>query len=59
MERNDLVTDLTVSEVVQDILSANGGSATAVSFGLIIDTFIPEYRLQPGELAKSGGVTYV
>lgn len=59
LERNDLITDLTVSEVVQDILSANGGSASAVSFGLTVDTFTPQYRLQPGELAKSGGVTYV
>lgn len=59
LDRNDLITDLTVSEVVQDVLSANGSSAGAVSFGITVGVFIPQYRLNPGELGKSGGVTYV
>lgn len=56
--RNDLITDLTVSDIVQDVLSAAGGSATGVGFGIAPDTFLPSYRLSPGELAKNGGVTY-
>jgi len=61
LERNDLITDLTVSEVVQDVLSANGGSATGVSFGLSVGTSLPSYRLNQGELSKlaAGGITYV
>ena len=58
-DRNDLITDLTLSNVVQDVLSANGGSALDVAFGVIVDVFIDEYRLNAGELAKFGGITYV
>lgn len=61
LDRNDKITDLTVSDVVQDVLSANGGTATAVAFGLSLGESISEYQLSPGELAKlaSGGVNYV
>jgi hypothetical protein len=58
LDRNDLITDLTISNVVQDVLSANGGSAQAVDFGVIVGVFIPEYQLNAGELAKFGGITY-
>lgn len=61
LDRNDKITDLTVSNVVQDVASANGGTANAVAFGLSPGESIPEYQLSPGELAKlaSGGITYV
>lgn len=61
LDRNDKITDLTVSNVVQDILSANGGTANSVAFDITPGGSIPEYQLSPGELAKlaSGGITYV
>lgn len=59
LDRNDLITDLTVSEVVQDVLSVNGGSATGVSFGLVLGQALASYRLNQGELSKSFGVNYV
>lgn len=61
LDRNDKITDLTVSNVVQDVLSANGGTAAGVSFGLSLGESLPEYQLSPGELAKlaSGGINYV
>ena len=61
IDRNDKITDLTVSNVVQDVLSANGGTANSVAFDIIFGGSIPEYQLSPGELAKlaSGGITYV
>jgi uncharacterized phage protein gp47/JayE len=61
IDRNDLITDLTVSDVVQDVLKANGGSAQSVSFDIISGGTIPEYQLGQGETAKladSGGVVY-
>jgi hypothetical protein len=58
-DRNDTVTDPVVSAVVQDVLDANGASATGVAFGLTASTFLPSYQLQPGELAKLGAVSYV
>jgi uncharacterized phage protein gp47/JayE len=61
LDRNDKITDLTVSGVVQDVLSANGGTANSVAFSNVSGGSIPEYQLSPGELAKlaSGGITYV
>jgi hypothetical protein len=62
LDRNDKITDLTVSNVVQDVLSANGGTANSVAFDISPGGSIPEYQLSMGELAKlaaSGGITYV
>lgn len=61
LDRNDKITDLTVSNVVQDVLSANGGTAAGVSFGQTLGESLPEYQLSPGELSKlaSGGINYV
>jgi uncharacterized phage protein gp47/JayE len=62
LDRNDKITDLTVSNVVQDVLSANGGTANSVAFSTVLGDSIPEYQLSPGELAKLAsvdGITYV
>lgn len=61
LDRNDKITDLTVSNVVQDVLSANGGTANSVAFDIVLGGSLPEYQLTQGELAKlaSGGITYV
>jgi len=57
--RNDLITDLTISDVVQDVLSAAGGSADSLIFGTSFPTSLFNYRLSPGEKAKAGSITYV
>jgi len=57
-DRNDLITDLTVSETVQDILKANGASAEGIAFGLIPASFLPSFQLGQGEKAKNAGVSY-
>lgn len=51
-ERNDTITDLTVSRVVQDVLSANGGTATGITFNVLGFPVITTYLLAVGELAK-------
>lgn len=60
-ERNDLITDLTVSSVVQSVLAANGGSAQSMVFDIVFGGAIPEYQLGQGETSKlsPGGITYV
>lgn len=59
-ERNDLITDVSLAAIVQDILTNSGGSVDAVDFGLLPGVFTTvQYRLDPGELAKLGSVTYV
>jgi hypothetical protein len=58
-DRNDLITDLTVSAIVQDVLNTYGGSAVEVDFALPDTIPLDDYRLEQGELAKLGTVTYV
>jgi hypothetical protein len=57
-DRNDIITDLSVSDIVQDILRINNSNANGVGFGLSPGSFLGIYTLFPGELAKSGGVNY-
>lgn len=59
LTKNDIITDLTLSQVIQDVLNAVGGSAGGIGLYLIANTFIPSYVLGQGELAKLGIVTYV
>jgi len=57
-DKNEKITDVTISEVVQDIVSQYGGTADDVSFDKGAGT-LTSYTLIPGELAKSGGVSFV
>jgi len=59
IDRNDTITDPSVSCIVQGIVKAYGGSAQGVGFGLAPGSFISAYTLLPGEKTKSGGVSYV
>ena len=60
LTRNDGITDLTVSNVVQDVLVGSGGLAQNVTFNLG-GTTLTEYALAQNEMAKlaAGGVSYV
>lgn len=59
-ERNETVTNLTVSLVVQEILNDRGSSATGVQFKLSSGGgFLPSYTVSQGELLKLGVITYV
>ncbi len=58
-ERNDLITDVTISAIVQNAITDSGGSVDEVNFGTSPGVFtIVSYRLDPGELAKLGSVVY-
>jgi len=58
-ERNDTVTRLTISDIVEDVLKANSGYATGVEFGLVPGMTLASYLLNPGQKVKVGTVTYV
>ena len=58
-DRNDTLTNLTVSTVVQATINAAGGAASSVGFGITPGVFEYIYQLGQGEKAKLGGVTYV
>ncbi len=58
-ERTDSITNLTVSQVIQDVLFSYGAISQGIGFGLVVDVFIPLYLLNPGELTKLGAVQYV
>jgi len=57
-ERNNEITDLKLSSVIDDVLTPNSSSATGVGFALIPGDFLGNYILNPGQLAKNGGVTF-
>jgi len=57
--RNDVITTLTLSEIVQDVLTVYGASADKVQFGLSAGQWIDSYQLNAGELAGLLTVTYV
>jgi uncharacterized phage protein gp47/JayE len=57
--QNDTITDLTLSQVIQDVLNSVGGSAGGVGLFLIVNQFIPSYLLGQGELGKLGIIDYV
>ena len=59
IDRNDSITDLTVSLIVQDVLTANGGTADGIGFGFSPGTFVPSHILEQGETGKLGGTDYV
>ena len=58
-ERNDLITDVTISAIVQNAITDSGGFVDEVNFGIAPSVFTTiSYRLNPGELAKLGSVVY-
>lgn len=60
-EKVNTITDTNIGCVVDDVVTAAGGSVESVAFGLSIGTFLPKYILGIGELLKlkSGGISYV
>jgi uncharacterized phage protein gp47/JayE len=57
-ERNDSITNVSISEVLQDVLKSYGATAQTVTFGLVVGVAIPLYTALQGELFKLGGITY-
>lgn len=59
-ERNDRITKLTISEIVQDILNTGDGFAEEIEFDDTagVPSPLDSYELDEGELAKLGAVTY-
>ncbi len=56
--KNDIITNASLSAVVQDIVRINNSSVTGVVFGFAPASFVGAYTLFPGELSKLGGVNY-
>jgi len=57
---NSLLTDLTLSQYIQDILTTYGGSADGI--GISVDggsSFVSSYQVGMGEMLKKGTITYV
>lgn len=59
LDRNDTLTDPSVSSVVQDVVGAAGGSVNGVAFDVTAGTSISKYQLNQNETAKLGAVSYV
>jgi len=57
-DRNDMITSVSVGEIVQGVLAANSASADRVQFGDGVGVYLDNYQLGQGEKAKNGGITY-
>jgi hypothetical protein len=57
-DRNDMITSVSVGEIVQGVLAANSASADRVQFGDRVGVTLDNYQLGQGEKAKNGGITY-
>jgi hypothetical protein len=57
--QNDTITDMTLSQVIQDVLNSVGGSATGVGLFLVANQFLASFVLGQGELIKLGTIDYV
>jgi hypothetical protein len=57
--RNDSITNLSISKVVQAVLIAYGAAASNIGFGLTAITFSSTYTVGQGEKTKLGAVSYV
>jgi uncharacterized phage protein gp47/JayE len=51
--KSNVITSVSASEVVQDVMKKYGGYTQSVNFGIILGTFLLEYELNPGQLAKA------
>lgn len=58
-DRDDTITNLTVSTIVQDALKPYGGAAASIGFGTVPGIFDFIYQLGQGEEAKLESVSYV
>lgn len=56
-DRNDQVTSLTISQIIQQVLDVYGASAEDVTFEVSAVSY-DIYQLTAGELAKFGSITY-
>jgi len=59
VDRNDTISQTSVSEVVNNVLRGFNGYAQFTRFGLVPASYLGSYTMNPGETAKSGGITYV
>lgn len=57
--KNDLITQFSLSTVIDDVLVVYGASALAVGFGITLGVFLSSYTLGAGELAKLIQVDYI
>jgi len=59
IDRNDTITNFSVSKVVQDVMEAYGGFADTIGFGIVDSSFLTLYSLSPGEMGKLQRVDFV
>jgi hypothetical protein len=58
IEKNNVITKLSLGRVVQEILTQTGSTATAITFGTSPGGDLTSKTLDQDELVSSGGVTY-
>jgi len=59
IDRNDVITSVKLSQVIQDILAAYGATVDDITFELTGGSPVTRYTVDENELAKLGTITYV
>lgn len=59
IDRNDIITDTSVSDVAQDVNKKFASSNAGTAYGLTPSTFAVRTKLNPGQLLKLGTISYV
>lgn len=58
-EKNDIITRVSVSDIVQGVIEPLGGSADNVNFQIHpVETNLERYQMEAGEISKFNSVTY-
>ncbi len=59
-DRNDTITKVNLSDIVQEVISSVGGSAERVEFGTVPSVFTTEIiTISQGQTTKTGSIVYV
>ncbi len=58
ISKNNVVTDMSLSKIVYDVVSAYGGTADGIGFATVPSIFIDKLTLGQGELLKLQSVSY-
>ena len=59
LDRNDVITGVKLSEIVQDVLNAYSASAEEIAFNKVGDPSTTRYTVDENETAKRGTISYV
>lgn len=56
--KTDVITNVSLSRVIQDIAEYYGATVDEIKFGRLLDQYLSQYTMNAGETAKTASITY-